>query len=104
MFFGRDASFVAGRILNQPLASCKMKEKEMIGGCCVCSDEKGYSDNPLVYCDGDNCDVAVHQGLLSLPLRTSKIRIGCAFRRILIALLLEYLAKPALLFLGSVVF
>ena len=64
MFFGRDESFVAESILDQPLASCTMKEKEMIGGCCVCSDEKGYSDNPLVYCDGKGCDVAVHQGLL----------------------------------------
>ena len=36
--------------------------KEMIGGCCVCSDEFGSFDNPLVYCDGSNCSVAVHKG------------------------------------------
>jgi len=36
--------------------------KEMVGGCCVCSDERGWQENPLVYCDGKNCSVAVHQG------------------------------------------
>lgn len=36
--------------------------KEMVGGCCVCSDERGWPDNPLVYCDGNGCTVAVHQG------------------------------------------
>lgn len=36
--------------------------KEMIGGCCVCSDERGWTENPLVYCDGHGCSVAVHQG------------------------------------------
>ncbi|CAD6185728.1 unnamed protein product [Caenorhabditis auriculariae] len=39
---------------------CKMKE--MLGGCCVCADENGWTDNPLIYCDGPNCEVAVHQG------------------------------------------
>lgn len=38
------------------------KMKEMVGGCCVCSDERGWPDNPLVYCDGASCTVAVHQG------------------------------------------
>lgn len=36
--------------------------KEMVGGCCVCSDERGWAENPLVYCDGHGCNVAVHQG------------------------------------------
>lgn len=36
--------------------------KEMIGGCCVCSDDTGYVNNLLVYCDGQGCQVAVHQG------------------------------------------
>ena len=36
--------------------------KEMIGGCCVCGDERGWTENPLVYCDGQGCNVAVHQG------------------------------------------
>ena len=36
--------------------------KEMVGGCCVCSDERGWDENPLVYCDGHGCNVAVHQG------------------------------------------
>ncbi|KAF1761078.1 hypothetical protein GCK72_009332 [Caenorhabditis remanei] len=36
--------------------------KEMVGGCCVCADENGWTDNPLIYCDGENCEVAVHQG------------------------------------------
>jgi len=38
--------------------------KEMVGGCCVCSDERGWDENPLVYCDGHGCNVAVHQGTL----------------------------------------
>uniref|UniRef100_A0A0N4ZFF0 PHD-type domain-containing protein n=1 Tax=Parastrongyloides trichosuri TaxID=131310 RepID=A0A0N4ZFF0_PARTI len=43
-------------------SGCKPREKEMISGCCVCSEENGWTDNPLIYCDGPNCDVAVHQG------------------------------------------
>lgn len=39
--------------------------KEMVGGCCVCSDDRGWPENPLVYCDGQSCTVAVHQGNLS---------------------------------------
>lgn len=39
--------------------------REMVGGCCVCSDERGWAENPLVYCDGHGCSVAVHQGELS---------------------------------------
>ncbi|KIH64758.1 PHD-finger [Ancylostoma duodenale] len=34
----------------------------MLGGCCVCADENGWTDNPLIYCDGPGCEVAVHQG------------------------------------------
>ncbi|XP_023367122.1 protein AF-10 isoform X10 [Otolemur garnettii] len=44
--------------------------KEMIGGCCVCSDERGWAENPLVYCDGHGCSVAVHQacyGIVQVP-------------------------------------
>ncbi|XP_054168474.1 protein AF-10-like isoform X2 [Oppia nitens] len=44
--------------------------KEMVGGCCVCSDERGFYENPLVYCDGQGCNVAVHQacyGIVSVP-------------------------------------
>lgn len=32
-----------------------IKMKEMVGGCCVCSDERGWPENPLVYCDGSQC-------------------------------------------------
>lgn len=45
--------------------------KEMVGGCCVCSDESGWAENPLVYCDGQGCNVAVHQacyGIISVPI------------------------------------
>ena len=38
----------------------------MVGGCCVCSDERGWDENPLVYCDGHGCNVAVHQGELCI--------------------------------------
>ncbi|XP_033639654.1 protein AF-10-like isoform X3 [Asterias rubens] len=44
--------------------------KEMIGGCCVCGDERGWTENPLVYCDGQGCNVAVHQacyGIVTVP-------------------------------------
>ncbi|XP_022652736.1 protein AF-10-like isoform X1 [Varroa jacobsoni] len=44
--------------------------KEMLGGCCVCSDERGWAENPLVYCDGAGCNVAVHQacyGIVQVP-------------------------------------
>ncbi|XP_055612182.1 protein AF-10 isoform X6 [Uranotaenia lowii] len=44
--------------------------KEMVGGCCVCSDDRGWSENPLVYCDGQSCAVAVHQacyGIVTVP-------------------------------------
>ncbi|XP_074025326.1 coiled coil domain containing protein Alhambra isoform X3 [Leptinotarsa decemlineata] len=47
-----------------------MKVKEMVGRCCVCSDERGWFENPLVYCDGQSCTVAVHQacyGIVSVP-------------------------------------
>ena len=37
--------------------------REMVGGCCVCADERGWDENPLVYCDGEGCSVAVHQGM-----------------------------------------
>ncbi|KAG2461097.1 AF17 protein, partial [Polypterus senegalus] len=44
--------------------------REMVGGCCVCSDERGWTENPLVYCDGHGCSVAVHQacyGIVQVP-------------------------------------
>jgi hypothetical protein len=46
------------------------EDKQMIGGCCVCSDDTGYVENLLVYCDGHNCQVAVHQacyGISNVP-------------------------------------
>lgn len=46
------------------------------GACCVCSDENGWADNPLVYCEGPNCQVAVHQGLCVRALGTHT-RAGC---------------------------
>ena len=38
--------------------------EELIGGCCVCSDDQGFSNNALVYCDGKGCTVACHTGEL----------------------------------------
>lgn len=53
--------------------------KEMLGGCCVCSDERGWTENPLVYCDGQNCNVAVHQGNnLSLVFKSTQT-MECSF-------------------------
>ncbi len=51
-------------------SSKKITEKQMIGGCCVCADDSAYCDNPLVYCDGIGCNVAVHQacyGIVTVP-------------------------------------
>ncbi|XP_017283926.1 protein AF-10 isoform X4 [Kryptolebias marmoratus] len=56
------------RCLTAELSTSNMKE--MIGGCCVCSDERGWAENPLVYCDGHGCNVAVHQacyGIVQVP-------------------------------------
>jgi len=47
--------------------------REMVGGCSVCSDELGWPENPLVYCDGPNCNVAVHQGGYSVITRWSRV-------------------------------
>ncbi|XP_037135500.1 protein AF-10 isoform X5 [Syngnathus acus] len=55
-------------LLDTQLSTSNMKE--MIGGCCVCSDERGWAENPLVYCDGHGCNVAVHQacyGIVQVP-------------------------------------
>ena len=35
--------------------------KEMLAGCSVCGDDDGSVNNQLVYCDGPECQVAVHQ-------------------------------------------
>ena len=54
--------------------------KEMVGGCCVCSDDEGWDDNPLVYCDGQDCTVAVHKGLQFLSKITFiKLFVTCTF-------------------------
>ncbi|XP_076806617.1 uncharacterized protein LOC143450091 [Clavelina lepadiformis] len=45
-------------------------DKPMLGGCCVCLDERGWAENPLVYCDGHGCTIAVHQacyGIVTVP-------------------------------------
>ncbi|CAF2388938.1 unnamed protein product [Rotaria sp. Silwood2] len=44
--------------------------EELVGGCCVCSDDQGFSNNVLVYCDGKGCTVACHTacyGIVSIP-------------------------------------
>ncbi|TRY79337.1 hypothetical protein TCAL_06604 [Tigriopus californicus] len=61
-----------GRILGGGMISSDEEDenREMVGGCCVCSDERGWDENPLVYCDGLGCNVAVHQacyGIVSVP-------------------------------------
>lgn len=36
----------------------------------MCSDDRGWPENPLVYCDGQSCTVAVHQacyGIVTVP-------------------------------------
>ena len=49
---------------------CDSPNKPMLGGCCICLDERGWAENPLVYCDGKECSIAVHQacyGIVSVP-------------------------------------
>ncbi|XP_076361095.1 coiled coil domain containing protein Alhambra [Tachypleus tridentatus] len=56
--------------IHQKSAEERVNMKEMVGGCCVCSDERGWAENPLVYCDGQGCNVAVHQacyGIVQVP-------------------------------------
>lgn len=51
-------------------SSTNCETKPMSGGCFVCLDERGWNNNPLVYCDGELCSVAVHQacyGIVSVP-------------------------------------
>lgn len=55
-------------------------DKEMVGGCCVCGEQDGTKDNPLVYCDGEKCPVAVHQGnFLSFSLILSNFYLKSKF-------------------------
>ena len=45
-------------------------KKEFVGGCCICTDENGYAENPLIFCDSQGCDVVVHQacyGIVQVP-------------------------------------
>ena len=46
--------------------------KQMLGGCGVCTDERGWKENPLVYCDGDDCNVAVHKNCYGI----TKVSLG----------------------------
>jgi len=39
-----------------------LDNEELVGGCCVCSDDQGFANNALVYCDGKGCTVACHTG------------------------------------------
>lgn len=57
-----NAAFEAGGGQKFQLEMPRKVAREMVGGCCVCSDERGWDENPLVYCDGQGCNVAVHQG------------------------------------------
>ncbi|UJR35760.1 hypothetical protein I4U23_028508 [Adineta vaga] len=47
-----------------------LDSEELVGGCCVCSDDQGFANNALVYCDGKDCTVACHTacyGIVSIP-------------------------------------
>ncbi len=73
--------------------------KEMVGGCCVCSDERGWDENPLVYCDGHGCNVAVHQGelyiiiILFCVVCIKKRGTGEAIQKALIVVVLDTLVE-----------
>jgi hypothetical protein len=43
--------------------------EELVGGCCVCSDDQGFANNALVYCDGKGCTVACHTGTTAIRFR-----------------------------------
>ncbi|CAF0762347.1 unnamed protein product [Didymodactylos carnosus] len=59
---------------NESCGVLSSDQEHLVGGCCVCSDDQGWAENPLVYCDGKFdekfCTVAVHQacyGIVSVP-------------------------------------
>ncbi len=60
---------------------CQLKEskdgKEMLRGCCVCSDDQDWKENPLVDCKGPGCNVVVHQGIYSLCVLSLEIFSIC---------------------------
>jgi len=47
---------------NDKATKTMINNEELVGGCCVCSDDQGFSNNALVYCDGKGCTVACHTG------------------------------------------
>lgn len=64
--------------------------KAMVGGCCVCSDERGWAENPLVYCDGHLCNVAVHQGKTTRDFYTYRLQPSSVLLSILHFVLPDY--------------
>jgi hypothetical protein len=52
-----------------------LDNEELVGGCCVCSDDQGFANNALVYCDGKGCTVACHTGNSYCNILYTKIRI-----------------------------
>ncbi|CAF4043019.1 unnamed protein product [Rotaria magnacalcarata] len=48
--------------VTMPLKHGLDDNEELVGGCCVCSDDQGFANNALVYCDGKGCTVACHTG------------------------------------------
>ena len=55
---------------NQKQSTTSVTEKEMVGGCVVCGQDEGYLDNVIIYCDGDGCEIGVHEacyGITTIP-------------------------------------
>ncbi|CAM4813817.1 unnamed protein product [Rotaria magnacalcarata] len=56
--------------VTMPLKHGLDDNEELVGGCCVCSDDQGFANNALVYCDGKGCTVACHTacyGIVTIP-------------------------------------
>ncbi|CAF4671412.1 unnamed protein product [Rotaria socialis] len=56
--------------VTMPLKHDLDDNEELVGGCCVCSDDQGFANNALVYCDGKGCTVACHTacyGIVTIP-------------------------------------
>ena len=56
-----------------------LDNEELVGGCCVCSDDQGFANNALVYCDGKACTVACHTGKYKTLINNKKIQAHFLF-------------------------
>ncbi|CAF2527129.1 unnamed protein product [Rotaria sp. Silwood2] len=67
---GNDGEHLTTTTITTTLKNGLDDNEELVGGCCVCSDDQGFANNALVYCDGKGCTVACHTacyGIVTIP-------------------------------------